>query len=141
MSDISEINKTLLEKGYRSSPIRDAILKVLTTFSKPLSAGDIIELLEKNNLFPNKTTVYRETDKLLDESIIKEIDLLDGKKRYELNKNDHHHHVICRACGKVECVDMENDLDFMEKQIEKSTKFKIESHTLEFFGICEKCAV
>jgi Fe2+ or Zn2+ uptake regulation protein len=140
MSEISALQDQLKGKGYRKSSFRENILTYLLKSSSPLSAKEILDSLEADNLFPNKTTVYREIEKLLKERLILEIDLLDGKKRYEIYRtNDHHHHAVCTSCGKVECIDMANDLDAIENQITSKTKFRVESHVLEFFGTCAQC--
>ncbi len=68
------------------------------------------------------------------------LDTIDGKKRYEvLGEHEHHHHMICTTCRAIRCVEMANDLDTLEAEIFTKFKFKVESHTLEFFGVCQKC--
>jgi Fur family ferric uptake transcriptional regulator len=76
-------------------------------------------------------------DFLFKNRIINRVEFGEGKYRYELKKN-HHHHLICTNCGKIE--EVEGDfLKKMEDDIFKSKKFKVESHSLEFFGLCEDC--
>jgi hypothetical protein len=62
-----------------------------------------------------------------------------GLKRYELLQEGHHHHVICSKCRKVQDVVLKVDLDAEEHKIQKDTGFKIQSHSLEFFGLCTDC--
>jgi Fe2+ or Zn2+ uptake regulation protein len=57
---------------------------------------------------------------------------------YELvRSNDHHHHVVCRRCGRVE--ELENISEKFVNEVVAQTKFKIEDHNLEFFGLCKEC--
>lgn len=98
----------------------------------PVDATTLISRLKVN-----KTTVYRQLDKLLEENKIIEVELGDGKKRYELKDLDHHHHLVCKKCGKID--DIELDEKIIISELSKKTKFKVESHSLEFFGTCVDC--
>jgi len=53
---------------------------------------------------------------------------------------DHHHHLICLECDKVEDVELANDLNEIEKRILQKNGFKIINHTLEFYGLCKQCS-
>jgi len=136
--DINNITQKLKKKGYRNSINRDSIIEILEERNLPLSTDELIKELNSLGLHPNKTTVYRDIYVLLGENFINEVDLLDGKKRYEINRR-HHHHFICTKCKDISCVETENDLNNLESKIEKEQGFKIKSHVLEFFGLCRKC--
>ncbi len=112
---------------------------ILTNAKQPLSPVDLGVLLRKNGILVNKTTIYRELDFLKDEKIIRELRLNDTAKHYELVPDNHHHHLICLDCKKIEHVELDGDLDREEKKISKNTKFKILNHSLEFYGICKSC--
>lgn len=110
-------------------------MNVLTVLEKQKYPVDVSSLVKKLDV--NKTTVYRQLEKYIAEGKIIEVELGDGKKRYELKSLDHHHHLICNNCGKLE--DIEFDESQIMKQVGSKTKFKIEKHSLEFFGICAEC--
>ena len=119
---------------------REAIVEIFALATTPISAAEVIETLGVKKLAVNKTTVYRELDFLEEQGIVREIDLLEGQKRYELHQPDHHHHhLVCRKCSNILCIDLPQDLDQLEARIAKQHKFKIEHHVLEFFGLCSKC--
>lgn len=139
MNNATEIISRLKIKGSRITPIRKKIVEVFSKSSFPISAPDLIENFAKEKIDVNKTTIYRELDFLLEEDIIGEVEFGEGKKRYELNTGKHHHHLVCLNCKKVEDVSLKTDLSEEEKLIEKSTGFKIQSHSLEFFGYCKNC--
>ncbi len=98
----------------------------------PVDANFLIEKLKVN-----KTTVYRQVDKLIRDNKITEVELGDGKKRYELKDLRHHHHLVCNDCGKIE--DVELDEKIILKELSKKSDFKIERHSFEFFGLCVNC--
>lgn len=126
----------LKRRGLRQSRIRKILVNIFANSSQPISA---VDLLEKNKVSANKTTIYRELYTLVSQKILSEIDFGDGIKRYELSGGTHHHHLICTNCKKIEDVDLKTDLDKEEQRVEKETGFKIKSHSLEFFGLCKNC--
>ena len=131
----------LKERGHRITNARRVTLEIFADATSPITAAELIASLATRDLAVNKTTVYRELDFLMAEKIIREIDLLEGKKRYEfLHGDDHHHHMICLKCNSIGCVSMENDLDELEAEIQKKQGFVVQHHTLEFFGLCRGCA-
>ncbi len=108
------------------------VFDILEKNKLPIDAATLISKLKVN-----KTTVYRQLDKLLDEDKILEVELGDGKKRYEIKSRGHHHHIVCKKCGLIE--DLELDEKMLISRLSKKTNFKIESHNLEFFGLCINC--
>jgi Fe2+ or Zn2+ uptake regulation protein len=138
MINAKEIISKLRAEGFRSTGIRDAILSLFCESKKPLSCQDVQKYLKQKSKSANKTTVYRELDFLKSKKIIEEFQLDDGVRRYEILSN-HHHHTVCVRCRKIDCVELEQELKIQEKQIEKNNKFKIISHSLEFYGLCQKC--
>lgn len=112
--------------------IKNQIINILETSDFPLSVPDIL-----SKVSANKTTVYRELYGFLSDKLVSEVDFGDGKKRYEWNKKNHHHHLVCKKCGKIEDVEI-NEKEILGK-INKRSKFKIENHSMEFFGLCNFC--
>ncbi len=110
-------------------------MKVIDVLSQSNTPIDVASLVNKIKV--NKTTVYRQIDKLIKDGKIVEVEFGDGKKRYELKSLGHHHHLVCKNCGILE------DISFNEetilKEVSKKTDFLIESHSLEFFGLCNNC--
>lgn len=124
----------------RHTNISEAILKILQSAPEPLSAQSILKILLRNLKIPaNKTTIYRQLDKMKASGELLEVDFDEGSKRYELNTKTHHHHLICTNCNKIEDISFGNDLDNFEKIIEETKKFKVSRHALEFFGVCMNC--
>ena len=123
----------------RFSAVRNFILDLLVENDNPLSVFDLQKIFKFKKILANKTTIYREINLLKEEGLILEIQLNEKNKRYELASKKHHHHIVCVNCNKIEDVVLENDLKDQEKKISKNKKFKIINHSLEFFGICDKC--
>jgi Fur family ferric uptake transcriptional regulator len=135
MQNKKEILDNLRQQGFRSTQIREAILDLMLKSNKLLSCQEIQKHLK---LKANKTTFYRELQLLKDKRVIEELKLDDGVRRYEMSSR-HHHHAVCIKCRKVKCVELNKDIKSQEKEVEKNNKFKIISHSLEFYGLCQKC--
>lgn len=134
----STIIKDLKSIGFKNTKVRQTLVELLLKADSPLSIADLLDNLFQVGLKPNKTTVYREIEFLKEQEILEEVDFGDGKKRYEISE-EHHHHVVCVNCKTVADVPMEKDLDLKEKQILAGLGFKPVGHSLEFFGLCKNC--
>ena len=134
--------------GYRITIPRQVILQVLDESKKHLSAEDIF--LRVHQIYPNigLTTVYRTLELLVSMGLVFKLDFGDGRARYELTRGDgsmsHHHHLICTNCGRI--IDyaefVEEELELINKtrqELEKKYGFEIRNHTLQFYGLCNKC--
>ena len=122
----------------RKTPARLAITKFLIDSKKPVDVESILSFLRSKNLNTNKVTIYRIMDFLYKNGFIERLEFGEGKFRYEIKGNNHHHHLICIDCDKIEDIEGEymNDL---ENEIYNEKHFKVNYHSLEFFGICKNC--
>ena len=143
MAKLKTILDELREAGFRLTSARKAIVRVICNASSPLGAPDIIALMASMGVVVNKTTVYRELEFLSGQDLIAEVLVGDGLRRYELMpEGHHHHHLVCKQCSAVECVEVERCVGeeaLQIKQIEKKSNFKVTEHSLKFFGLCARC--
>ncbi len=135
--------------GYRITIPRQTILQVLDESKEHLSAEDIY--LKVHNIYPaiGLTTVYRTLEILVNMGLIYKFDFGDGRARYELSSGSrkafHHYHLICTECGRIinytDFIDEELELvKKTEKELSKKYNFKIKNHTIQFYGLCDRCA-
>lgn len=120
-----------------NTPARKEIVSFLEKTYSPVDVERIIKFLRAKGLNTNKVTVYRTLNFLYDKGYVEKLEFGEGKFRYELKKN-HHHHLICSKCGKIEDVRGEF-LEKIEREIYKDKGFKVKNHYLEFFGLCSDC--
>lgn len=136
---MNQSHRDLLEqKGLRPTPARLAILKALETLSKPVDVQEVLDQLEQDQQQIDQATVYRTLDRFVREDVVRQIDFRDGKYRYELQL-DHHHHLVCLKCSSVQEIAGDDLLNIDEAHILKTNQFLIQDHALEFFGLCHKC--
>ncbi len=138
--DSISILTALKKNGHRITTARKAVVQALTAVQAPLGATELHAMLQKKGLETNKVTVYRELAFLEEKGIASAVTFKDGTKRYEIADADHHHHLICTSCKSVQDVEMAHDLDHVEKKIRKEKSFTVQSHSLEFYGLCGECA-
>ncbi len=138
----SEICDILRSKGYRMTPQREAIIRVILENNEMhLTAEELYSILKKDYPGIGIATVYRNLDLLSKENIMNELDFADGYSRYELGDHkNHHHHLVCLGCGKV--VEFSyNLLERVEKSIAEMHDFDIIGHHLKFYGYCKDCSI
>lgn len=138
MQSVASIIQTLKERGLRQTAARTALIETLAERHEPRSAGDLLAALVARKLLVNKTTLYRELEFLRQQGIVTDVRLNERQIRYEL-AGEHHHHLVCTSCDRIEDVVLDRDLESEERRIERTTRFKIQRHVLEFFGVCAKC--
>lgn len=129
--------ETLKEAGHKNTRIRKALLEVLLKEHGPFSAED---LQQKVNVECDLATVYRNLTLLESLRLVGPCDFGDGTTRYEWvgEDHEHHHHIICRNCHKVEQLEYCVVKD-LEKLVQKRG-YRDVSHRLEFYGQCDDCA-
>jgi Fe2+ or Zn2+ uptake regulation protein len=131
-----EFKVILLSHNQRVTAPRLEILSILKSNKKPMTISQIhCEMKDKKT---DLATVYRTLNLFADLRIVSEIDFKDDFKRYELIfDRHHHHHIVCRSCGRVDNVEA-CVLGELEKMLQRKGYTEV-THSLEFFGICEEC--
>lgn len=141
--DVENLKNVLKEKGYKLTPQRRAIVEIIIkNEGSHLTTEEIYNLVKDECPEIGLATVYRTVMLLEEMGLLSKLDLNDGCSRYELiheDENHQHHHLICRKCGKV--IEVQGDLlEELEENIEKKYNFKIEDHSVKFYGICSECS-
>ncbi len=122
---------------YKRSLQRERILELLKNTGIHPTANWLYERLKGE--FPNLSmgTVYRNLNILDEQGLIKKIDFGSTFDRFDANITPHYH-FICEICGSITDLDIPVDSG-LEKIVEAKTKFKVNRHRIEFYGICDKC--
>jgi len=126
---------------------REEIFNVLVQTQQHLSAKDLYAWLRESNPDIGLTTVYRTLELLDTAGLVRKVFTGDGQVRFEYRRgdqSDHHHHLICTACGKIlNYRDFEREeLDLVsrtEEALARKHGFLIRDHNIEFLGLCEDC--
>lgn len=84
------------------------------------------------------TTVYRHLNALVDAGHADVVRRGDGEARFKLcgaGSQDHHHHLVCRVCGRSEEV-TGPQVERWAENVARAAGYTDVSHTLEVFGLC-----
>jgi len=84
-------------------------------------------------------TVYRSLESLKLEGLVQIRTLANGESLYNLVQQDKHH-MTCLQCG-ISILINQCPVHELENQLQSVHDFKVFYHTLEFFGLCNKCHV
>ncbi|MEL6491230.1 MAG: Fur family transcriptional regulator [Cyanobacteria bacterium J06621_3] len=99
------LKSELQERGWRMTPQRETILKTFQQLpeGEHLSADALCDLLKNNGSPVGIATVYRTLKLMSRLGILRELELAEGQKRYEINQPSphHHHHMLCVGCNKT----------------------------------------
>jgi Fur family ferric uptake transcriptional regulator len=126
--------------GYRSGGARRAIVELLGRQHCCLTAQEIFDELRAAGRPVGIASVYRVLDALADLRLVKRIDVGAGTARFEpaLPSGDHHHHLVCRDCGKVEA--------FADQRLERAIHsvagglgYAVDEHEVVLHGACADC--
>ena len=123
----------------RSTRQRAAVASLLGDLDDFRTAQEVYDLLRERGDKVGLTTVYRSLQLLAD---VAEVDVLrtpDGETAYRRCSSGHHHHLVCRICGRT----VEVDGPAVERWAEKVAAehgFHEVAHTLEIIGTCASCA-
>ena len=131
--------KFLIEKKYRKTPERFAILKEIYRNDKHSSAESIYNNVNTKNYHVSKATVYNTIDLLLECQLIRKHQFMKQEAQYEkCYFSGQHDHLVCTKCNNI--------YEFCEPKIyeiklfiEKKLNFKVNSHSLNMYGICKDC--
>ncbi|HVD71424.1 MAG TPA: Fur family transcriptional regulator [Actinomycetota bacterium] len=136
------VEASLRSVGQRYTPKRRALVTLLERADKPLSMNDL--LAGKTGL--PQSSIYRNLAVLEQAGAVRRVITEDEFARFELTEalTEHHHHLICSNCGKVEDVtipaDLESAMDRTIDRVARRAGFAHVSHRLDLIGTCRSCA-
>ena len=125
--------------GTRSTRQRAAVALALDKIDDFRTAQEIHQELRSAGEAVGLTTVYRTLQGLADAG---EIDVMrppGGEQLFRRCSRGHHHHLVCRGCGRA--VEVEGPaVEAWSERVATQHGFRDVSHTLEIFGTCPECA-
>lgn len=123
--------------GYKITPARRAVLTVIEREGEHLNPAEILEQARSITPGIGRATVYRTLELLTQLGLVRPIYLSEGSPSY-IRAEGGHHHMVCSACGTVidfdQCVAGD-----MAEELRKRYGFAVQSHLLEFYGLCRDC--
>ena len=125
--------------GRRATRQRAAVVDLLAEIDDFRSAQELHDELRRRGDGIGLTTVYRTLQSLAEGG---EIDVLrtgSGEAIYRRCSAHHHHHLVCRYCGRT--VEVEGPaVERWAEKIAQGNGFSDIAHTVEIVGTCAECA-
>jgi Fur family ferric uptake transcriptional regulator len=118
---------------------KTAVLEQLSNTAEFVSAQELHQKISQSGKKLGLTTVYRALTEMVERGTADSLSISDGEMRYRICTPEHHHHLICRVCGKT----VEFDLPGFEElalEVAKANGFTELSHEIELFGVCTRCS-
>lgn len=132
------IVRSIRESNHKLTPQRLAVARILAVSEGHPTVEAIHEQL--NDDFPTMSlaTVYRNVMLIKSLGEVLELGFPEGGNRYDGNKPYPHPHLICIHCKKITDPEIAN-LQDLTRQVSADSGFKILTHRMDFFGLCQAC--
>ncbi|MFC1948587.1 Fur family transcriptional regulator [Chloroflexota bacterium] len=132
------VTTELQKNGYKLTQQRRAVIRAIISSRDHLTTASIYNKVSQSHLTIGLVTVYRTLEILTALGLICELHTGGSCRSYTISTPQHHHHLICSDCGMV--VDFTgHHLGGLEQSLSKESGFRIDSHLLEFVGLCRVC--
>jgi Fur family ferric uptake transcriptional regulator len=131
MSWVEDASTTLRGAGYRPGSAGQLVLDHLATQTCCLGAT-------RDGRRVGLASVYRMLDALTEQALVQRVDVGDGVARYEPLRHDHHHHLVCDSCGKVEPF-ADRGLERALEAVEERSGYSVATHEVVVRGACADC--
>ena len=134
MANIEELKSS----GLKATLPRIKILEVFQrTERRHMTAEDVFKALLADGADIGLATVYRVLMQFEQAGLLTRSNFESGKAVFELNEGQHHDHLVCLSCGRVE--------EFFDPEIEKRQRavaeargFELQEHSLALYARCTK---
>lgn len=132
-------NKKLRTAGLKITTPRLKILQILENADPHhLSAEDVYKILSEGGHDVAFATVYRVLTQFEEAQLVKRHYFEGEYSVFELKQNEHHDHLVCIKCNRVEEF-LDDVIETRQIEIAKKAKFTVTDHNLTIYGICQAC--
>ena len=132
-------NQELRDAGLKVTLPRVKILQILeSSATKHLSAEDIYKALIEADEDVGLATVYRVLTQFETAGLVERHHFEGGSSSFELTSVDHHDHIVCNGCGRVEEF-FDQIIESQQEAIAKKYGFTITDHSMYLYGLCTDC--
>ncbi|MEN9384644.1 MAG: hypothetical protein RI959_73 [Pseudomonadota bacterium] len=134
MTNIEELKNT----GLKATLPRLKILEVFQTGQqRHMTAEDVFRVLLDERSDIGLATVYRVLMQFEQAGLLTRSNFESGKAVYELNEGQHHDHLVCLDCGRVEEF-YDPEIEKRQQTIAQAKGFALQEHALSLYASCTK---
>lgn len=103
-----------------------------------LSAEEVYKILLEKGEEIGLATVYRVLTQFEAAGLVTRHHFEGGNSIFELNRGDHHDHILCVKCGRVDEF-VSEEIENLQKQVAGRLGYVLEDHCLYMYGVCPAC--
>ena len=129
--------KKVVQKASRNTQQRQKILEAIVNNSSHPTSEWIFKKLKRKLKSLNLATIYSNLQSLKQDGLIWELDCGKGPNRFNSAAHQHYH-FICDNCQTIYDIRIQ-PMRQLDDKIMQLTGFRILSHRLTFFGLCDTC--
>ncbi|MDP1741220.1 MAG: ferric iron uptake transcriptional regulator [Polaromonas sp.] len=134
MSNIDELKST----GLKATLPRLKILEIFQAGKqRHMTAEDVFRVLLEDRSDIGLATVYRVLTQFEQAGLLNRSNFESGKAVYEINEGQHHDHLVCLDCGRVEEF-YDAEIEKRQHAVAKAKGFAIADHSLSIYANCTK---
>ena len=128
----------LKSSGLKATLPRIKILEVFqNTERRHMTAEDVFKALLGEGADIGLATVYRVLMQFEQAGILSRSNFESGKAVFELNEGQHHDHLVCLDCGRVEEF-YDPQIEQRQREVTVSRGFELQEHSLALYARCTK---
>lgn len=130
----------LRNAGLKVTLPRVKILEILEkqVDERHLTAEQVYKILLSEDEDIGLATVYRVLTQFEAAGLVTRHHFEGGNSVFELNKGDHHDHILCMKCGKVDEF-TDPVIETRQKEIAEKLGYDLTDHSLYLYGFCSNC--
>ena len=129
----------LAAAGERVTRQRLLVADALGAVGRQVSAQDLYERLRRRDPRIGRATVFRTLEALVAAGVARRLEQDGHVYGYVACRPEHHHHLACDRCGRVEDID-EAYIRPVAERVAANLGFRIDDARVDFYGLCESCA-
>ena len=132
-------SQELKDAGLKITLPRIKILQILESSDvHHLSAEDVYKQLIQNEEEIGLATVYRVLTQFEEAGLVVRHHFEGGHSVFEIASNQHHDHIVCVKCGRVEEF-IDEQIEVRQQAIADRLGFELTDHNLNMYGLCPDC--
>ncbi len=135
---VASVSARLHEAGFKRSAVREAILQAFFRAPEHVSIEELTRRARELAPGAAYSTVYRTLKLLVEHGFASVHDFGGTHALYEPARSDHHDHLVCTSCGRVQEFE-DPEIERLQARAARKYGFALRSHKLELYGECARC--
>ena len=129
----------LKQAGLKTTLPRLKVLSILESSKvRHLSAEDVYKELLDEEATIGLATVYRVLTQFENAGLVIRHNFEGERAVFELNDADHHDHLVCANCGRVDEF-FDDRIEALQEKVAQEHGFTLQDHSLTLYGVCKRC--